>query len=337
MSALPFSVPAELEATEPAEARGIPRDAVALLVSDARSGVHRSTTFDRIDEHLREGDLLVVNDSATIAAALSAGRADGSRCIVHLSTSIDESLWIVEPRHIADARQGEVFTLPDGGAIRLLAPVARQYARLWYATLALPLPAERYIAAYGRPIAYAYVTRPWPLAAYQTIFARVPGSAEMPSAGRPFTARVVERLNQRGIEIATITLHCGVASLETHEPPVEERFRVGPATVEAVARTRRHGGRIIAVGTTVVRALESARDENTAFGPRSGWTRHIVDRAHPPRVADGILTGLHEPRASHLSLLEAFVTPEFLMEGYALALRERFLWHEFGDVHLIVR
>ncbi|MGZ3516095.1 MAG: S-adenosylmethionine:tRNA ribosyltransferase-isomerase [Vulcanimicrobiaceae bacterium] len=337
MSALPFELPRELEAAEPPEARGVPRDAVALLVSDVPAGTHHPTTFARLDEHLRSGDLLIVNDSATIAAALDAERSDGTSCVVHLSTQINASLWIVEPRESPDVRAGDILSLAGGGTLRLLTRVHREHARLWYATLALPSALAAYLRAHGRPIAYSYVTGSWPLPVYQTIFGRSPGSVEMPSAARPFTSRVIARLRQRGIDVAAITLHCGVASIETHEPPLEERFQVGAATVHAVERTRRRGGRIVAVGTTAVRALESATGDDGVLRPRAGWTRHIVDAEHPPRIADGILTGLHEPRASHLMMLEAFASREFLQSAYQIALRERLLWHEFGDLHLILR
>ena len=131
--------------------------------------------------------------------------------------------------------------------------------------LDLPEPALAYLHRYGRPIAYPYVTREWPLEMYQTVYASRPGSAEMPSAGRAFSLRVIEALREKGIRIAPIVLHTGVSSLEKDEPPYAEWYEVPQATVDAVHAAKDAGGRVIAVGTTVVRALESsADDERTA-------------------------------------------------------------------------
>jgi S-adenosylmethionine:tRNA ribosyltransferase-isomerase len=208
---------------------------------------------------------------------------------------------------------------------------------LWYALLDLPRAVEQYLATWATPIAYDYIDRTYPIEAYQTIFAREPGSVEMPSAGRPFTLRIIDALYRRGVNIASITLHCGVASPEAHELPLDERFAVPAWTAHAITETRKAGGRIIAVGTTVVRALESAADREGNVRAARGWTSHVVDPAHPPRVASGLVTGFHEPRASHLLMLEAFAGAGFISTAYETALGRGLLWHEFGDVHLILR
>lgn len=333
---LAFELPKEREASKPPELRGVARDAVNLLVSSAESGIHNVTRFTDLANFLRAGDLLVVNDSATIPAALEARRGNGSRIILHLSTRISETLWIVEPRNTPLVAAGERFAVPAGGSVELLSPLARAHARLWYAKLTLPSDTASFLLAHGRPITYRYVDEPFPLDYYQTIFAREPGSVEMPSAGRPFTLRVLDALYRREVGVASITLHCGVASPETHEPPLDERFNVPAWTAFAVNTTRQNGGRVIAVGTTVVRALESALDARGAVRAMAGWTSHIVDPAHPPRAVDGLLTGFHEPRASHLTMLEAFAPQAFLSDAYSTALNADLLWHEFGDVHLLL-
>jgi S-adenosylmethionine:tRNA ribosyltransferase-isomerase len=335
VSALAFNLPADREARRPPELRGLSRDAVRMLVSDARNASHDITTFTAIVQYLRCGDLLVVNDSATLPAALSAQRANGATLALHLSTRISENLWLVEPRKTL-AAAGERLSLPGEAQATLLAPFAREHARLWYAQFVLPSDMLSYLYAYGRPITYGYVDETYALSFYQTIFAREPGSVEMPSAGRPFSLRVLDALCRKGISVAPITLHCGVASPESHEPPLDERLHVPQRTARAVNATRRNGGRVIAAGTTVVRALETAADANGTVHALKGWTSHIVDPAHPPHVVDGLLTGLHEPRASHLNLLEAFVSRGFLADAYQHALDEGLLWHEFGDVHLLV-
>jgi S-adenosylmethionine:tRNA ribosyltransferase-isomerase len=334
--ALAFDLPKEREATRPAELRGLPRDGVQLLVSTPRGNTHRIARFVDIAKYLRAGDLLVVNDSATIPAALTARRANGSSILLHLSTRISQTLWIVEPRHTL-VEVGERLSLPGDGSIELLAPLARAHTRLWYAVLRINGDAAAYLHTHARPISYGYLDAEVGIDAYQTIFARVPGSVEMPSAARPFTLRVVDALYRNNVHIAAITLHCGVASPESHEPPVDERFNVPAPTAALVNRTRESGGRVIAAGTTVVRALESAVDSSGGVRPVSGWTSHLVDPQHPPRAVDGLLTGFHEPRASHLNMLEAFVPTPFLKEAYDTAIDAGLLWHEFGDVHLVLK
>ena len=197
-----------------------------------------------------------------------------------------------------------------------------------------------YLLRYGVPIRYSYVRREWPLAAYQTVFATRPGSAEMPSASRPFTPEVVTRLIARGVTFAPLTLDTGVSSLEGDEEPYPEPYDVPPATARLVNLTRRDGGRVIAAGTTVVRALETAaRTRPAADGmvaASAGWTDHIVTPGSGVLAVDGLLTGLHEPRSSHLRMLAAFAGPALLDRCYAAAIGGRYLWHEFGDVHLLL-
>lgn len=332
-----FDLPQDHEARRPPELRGAGRDGVSLLVSNAREATHTLAPFTDFANYLQPGDLLVVNDSATIPAALTARRENGMHIALHLSTRISETLWIVEPRDTPLIAVGERLTLPAGGTVQLLAPLARAHARLWYAKFALPGDTTSYLHAHGRPISYGYLDDSFALEYYQTIFAREPGSVEMPSAGRPFTLRVLDSLYRSSVSVAPITLHCGVASPETHEPPLDERLSVPAWTAFAVNAARRSGRRVVAVGTTVVRALESAADTSGGVRAMSGWTSHVVDTAHPPRVVDGLLTGFHEPRASHLNMLEAFAPAPFLQDAYDRALYAGLLWHEFGDVHLVLR
>ncbi|MFD0887503.1 S-adenosylmethionine:tRNA ribosyltransferase-isomerase, partial [Streptosporangium algeriense] len=224
---------------------------------------------------------------------------------------------------------------PGGATLRLL---ERHTPRLWRAALDRDVPA--YLHRYGVPIRYSYVGRDWPLSHYQTVFGVRPGSAEMPSAGRPFTAELVTRLVTHGIGVAPITLHTGVASPERDEPPYPERFEVPEATARQVEFTRASGRRVIAVGTTVVRALETAGlPEGSADGgvrAARGWTSHLVTPSSGVRVVNGLITGLHEPRSSHLLMLSAITGEDLLTRSYAEALREGYLWHEFGDIHLIL-
>ncbi|MFI6293832.1 S-adenosylmethionine:tRNA ribosyltransferase-isomerase [Nonomuraea sp. NPDC050790] len=328
---LDFRLPGALEAHAPPESRGLSRDGVRLLVS--RDGAHTHHRFTDLPDQLDPGDLVVVNNSATLPAAV---RLD--RLSVHFSTAREDGTWLVELRRrtpqasepYGGGEPGEWLPLPGGATLRL---IERETPRLWRARLDQDV--VKYLARKGVPIRYSYVDRDWPLAAYQTVFGTVPGSAEMPSAGRPFTAELVTALVSRGVGVAPITLHTGVASPEKDEPPYAERYDVPEHTARLVNLTRRNGGRVVAVGTTVVRALETATGEDGLVRASGGWTTHLVTPETPPRAVTGLLTGLHEPRSSHLLMLTAFTGPETLAGAYAEALRERYLWHEFGDVHLI--
>lgn len=329
-----FTLPPDLEAHVPPEARGLARDQVRLMVTDRRTGAIVHTRFSALPEFLQAGDLVVINISATLPAALSAHRGDGRALALHLSTHLPGDVWVVEPR-ATPLTPGETLFLPEGGRAAMLMPYRRS-GRLWLAHLDVPVPIVEYLQRWGRPIAYPYVWGTWPLSMYQTVYAEVPGSAEMPSAGRPFTRGVLDRLREKGVGIAKMVLHAGVASPERDEPPYEEFFDVPVATAEAVRVARRSGGRVIAVGTTVVRALESSLDPEGDVVASRGWTDVVVTPERGVHGIDGLLTGLHEPRASHWAMLEAVAGRAVLAGSYRAALDARYLWHEFGDLQLLL-
>jgi S-adenosylmethionine:tRNA ribosyltransferase-isomerase len=349
MTALDFVLPPKLEAHEPPELRGSGRDDVRMIVSDRETGEVIETRFRELPNFLRAGDLLVLNTSGTLPAALTAVRANGDEIALHWSTSLPAGLSVIEPRPspypLPQAGEGaaeqrvradEVLTLPGGAKATLLMPY-RDSKRLWIAQLDLPSGIVDYLHRWGRPIRYPYVSTPFPIDAYQTVYAGREGSAEMPSAGRPFTKRMLACLRARGVGIARLVLHTGVASLEAHEKPYEEWYEVPNRTAKRIRETQARGGRVIAVGTTVVRALESSVDEFGDVIASRGWTDIVITPERGVRVVDGLLTGLHEPRASHLALLEAVGGRKVIEKAYETALQNEYLWHEFGDLHLIVR
>ncbi|MGH6656530.1 MAG: S-adenosylmethionine:tRNA ribosyltransferase-isomerase [Actinocrinis sp.] len=364
---LDFELPDELSAHSPSEARGVPRDQVRMLVG-RRAGLELSHHIAADLPHvLRPGDLLVVNDSGTLPAALAGVLPDGGRVAVHVSGARPAQgggadaggHYLVELRHsqgsatapftaaTSPARPGLIVALPGAAAIEL---TGKFTTRLWYARFRLPSrggePGARtvpdqgavaaYLAGHGRPIRYSYVDRDWPLSAYQTTFAVEPGSSEMPSAARPFTPELVTALVSRGVLIAPLTLHTGVASPEAHEAPYAERFKVPDSTARLVEHVRASGGRVVAVGTTVVRALESAVADDGTVRAADGWTDLVITPGRGVRAVDGLLTGWHEPRASHLMMLEAVAGRPLLDLCYAEAIRGHYLWHEFGDVNLLL-
>jgi S-adenosylmethionine:tRNA ribosyltransferase-isomerase len=346
-----FELPGELEATAPPEERGRGRDDVRLLVARRAGLAVDHHTFRELPRLLEPGDVLVVNVSATLSAAVDGTvHGSGEPVVVHFSTRRSANEWVVELR-TPDGR-GSTRQRIGGGRplpVRLaggaeLTPLTPVSARLWKARFAVPEPLG-YLERHGRPIRYSYTDADRPPAAYQTVFARAlaeaagpaaAGSAEMPSAARPFTAELVTQLVSRGVLVVPITLHTGVASVESHEPPYAEWFEVPEPTVRAVESARRAGSRVVAVGTTAVRALESACDREGVLRPASGWTELVITPKRGVRVVDGLLTGLHEPRASHLLMLEAVAGRPLLDRSYAEALHERYLWHEFGDLHLLL-
>lgn len=345
-------------ASKPAGERGLARDGVRMLVATTDGLAH--VRFADLPRFLAPGDLLVVNTSATLPAAVDgergSGHGDGEEVTVHFSTPLDDGTWVAELREagtgrgrLHDARPGERIALPGGAALTLL----RRYPepdsdRLW--TVALRTAAESgqdaasgrdgevlaYLTRHGRPIRYSYVPEPWPLTAYQTVFSREPGSAEMPSAGRPFTERLALDLITAGVVIAPITLHAGVASLETHEPPLPERFRVSASTARLVNLTRSAGRRVVAVGTTVTRALESVAGPDGTIRAGHGWTGLVLGEQNPARTVTGLITGWHDPEASHLALLEAVAGPALVKAAYAEAEANGYLGHEFGDSCLLL-
>jgi S-adenosylmethionine:tRNA ribosyltransferase-isomerase len=356
-----------LQAAEPPEARSLRRDDVRLLVSQVDTDSVTHSRFNELPRWLTPGDLLVVNTSGTLNAALEATTAQGDRHELHVSTRLPGDFWVVEVRSpgpvaslpYRDAHAGMVLQLEQDSRAVLLAPypltgTVDARSRLWLAALELSRPVLPYLERFGSPIRYNYVTHPWPSSMYQTIFATEPGSAEMPSAARPFTPELITRLVSSGIQIAPLLLHTGVASLEAHEPPYEEYFRVTSDTADRVNAVRTAGHRVIAVGTTVVRALETVTDQRGMTFPGEGWTSLVITPKRPLRAVTGMITGFHEPHATHLAMIEQVIVAAgsygraaservhgrvegHLDRAYQEAQAAGYLWHEFGDSHLIIR
>jgi S-adenosylmethionine:tRNA ribosyltransferase-isomerase len=321
------------EAHEPPEARGLARDEVRLLVGRPGSVTHH--VFWELPSILDAGDVLVVNTSETMPAALAT--AEG--LTLHVSTQLDDGRWIVElrkdSRPYGAGRIGQSYELKGGATVTLAEPFTE---RLWIAAFDVPAVVE-YLALHGSPVRYSYVEHEWPISYYQTVFAEPSGSAgsaEMPSAARPFTEPLVTRLVSRGIVFAPITLHTGVASPEAHEKPYPERFSVPAASARLINDARAAGARVIAVGTTAVRAVETAASEPGVVSAASGWTDLVVTPSRGVRAVDGLLTGFHEPNASHLLMLEAIAGRDLLESCYWAAVESGYLWHEFGDLNLLL-
>jgi S-adenosylmethionine:tRNA ribosyltransferase-isomerase len=314
------------------------------MVATRSTGDIAHTRFRELPGHLDPGDLLVLNTSATLPAAVAATR-EGDAVEVRFATRVPQDtgahLHVIELRTAdgADPLEagggGEQILLPGRARLEMVAPYAGS-ERLWLARADVGEPLHRYLRRHGRPIRYGYVPGRWPLSAYQTAYATVPGSAEMPSAGRPFTAKLITRLLARGVLVAPLVLHTGVSSPERHEPPYPEPYEVPPATARLVNAVRGWGGRVIAVGTTVVRALETVTEADGTVQAGAGWTNLVVSGDRGLRAVTGMITGWHEPLASHLQMLEALAGESFIERCYSSAVEQHYLWHEFGDSHLIL-
>jgi S-adenosylmethionine:tRNA ribosyltransferase-isomerase len=352
LSVIEFSLPPELEASAPPEARGLRRDQVRLMVSNYSTDQIRHNRFYNLDKYLGAGDVLVINTSRTRNSALLASRADGTPVELHLSIHFDEEVWTVEVRridelgktkHLEDARENEVLKLPGAATAVLQTPYisdcvddSKPSETLWLAKINFPYDVDEYLAQYGFPIRYNYVKDRWPLDYYQTVYATEPGSAEMPSAGRPFTPRLLKRLETKGIHIAPLILHTGVSNIDTHEPPYKEFYRVPSETARMVNEARASGHRVVAVGTTAIRALETVTNGDGKVHASEGWTCLVITPQRGLRAVNALITGMHEPEASHLAILEALAGPSHIKIAYEEALRKGYLWHEFGDLHLIL-
>jgi S-adenosylmethionine:tRNA ribosyltransferase-isomerase len=347
-----FASPGDTTAPAPPEERGVDRDGVRMVVATDEGVAH--ARFRDLAAYLVPGDLVVVNNSATLAAEFDAVLRGRGPVVVHAATRLDDGTWVVElrsapdaARSVLDADPGAELDLPGGGRVTLLTPYPRPRSsptgrgnRLWRVAVSGPRPLEQHLVRYGRPIAYGYLDRSYPLSAYQTVFASRPGSAEMPSAARPFSHELVTDLVSHGIGMAAITLHTGVSSQEAGEAPQPEWFEVSALVARLVNATRAEGGRVVAVGTTVTRALESAVDSSVSAEPvvvpTAGWTSRVVSRDDPPRVVTGLVTGWHDPQASHLLLVEAVAGRALTQRAYDAAARGGYLWHEFGDSALLL-
>ena len=352
-----FAAQPKAFAPAPPEQRGLRRDEVRLLVASPDGITH--TRFNTLPEHLKPGDAVVINRSATVAGAWDAHSRQHGRVVLHAATRLSRAApavdghgrpaedWVIEVRtapdavrSVLDAEPGESFSA-RGLTATLVEPYPASGSsptghgnRLWRGRADGDL--RTYLRRHGRPIAYGYLDRRYPLSDYQTVFGTLPGSAEMPSAGRPFTHALITALVARGIAVLPVTLHTGVSSQEAGEAPQPEWFEVPASTARLLEATRAGGGRVVAVGTTATRALESAVDDDGRLEGRSGWTERVVTPAEAPRVVTGLITGWHDPQASHLLLVEAVAGRELTQHAYDEAVRHGYRWHEFGDSALLL-
>ncbi|ARI77401.1 S-adenosylmethionine:tRNA ribosyltransferase-isomerase [Halobacillus mangrovi] len=330
-----FQIPNHLNAHIPAEQRGLRRDQVKMMVVGIdRKPVH--SRFDLLDQFLNSGDVLVLNKSRTIPPVLR-GSQGNNPIEIRLSRKLSTNQWeaLVLGR-VINRKQPIYF--PDGVTARIAGMGSeRPLVSLTFSETGSSL--FSFIYDYGDPIRYEYIDYPWPLDTYQTVYGSVPGSAEMPSAGRAFTWKMIKHLKAKGIKIAFLHLHTGLSYYEDDRWPDPknhpEPYHVPLETVKIIQQAKAARKRIIAVGTTVVRALETSVNEEGNLYESEGNTSLYVDQHYKHAVVDGLLTGFHEPEASHLDMLSSFLPANELLKAYEEALQNNYLWHEFGDMNLL--
>ena len=344
-SIIQFDLPRHLACPKPTEERNLQRDEVRLLVT-TKTGHLEHTTFNHLPSFLQKGDVLVVNTSATIPSALPVSLPGGHQGRLHISTKLSDRKWLIEIREITGNRtirwkegaEGMVFHLPSGTTVTLKQRFYKneQWLDLWVADFNLHQSMHTYLAANARPIQYDKLDQPYPLSYYQTYFSFHPGSSEMPSAGRGFTPELIERLLKKGVELAPVILHTGVSSLEENEMPYPEYMEIDPVAAALINTAKMEGRRIIAAGTTCIRAIETATNYRGIVMPYRGNTELFIDENYTMKVVDGLLTGFHEPRASHLNMLQSVAGFEHIDSTYKEAIKAGYYWHQFGDLHLIL-
>ncbi|MCL7747900.1 S-adenosylmethionine:tRNA ribosyltransferase-isomerase [Halalkalibacter alkaliphilus] len=333
LASYPFVVPDHLHAFLPAEIRSNKREAVKLLVQNRQAGNVHHDTFENLSSYLKEGDVLILNNSRTIPAVIFTT----DHMEVRLARKRSSEIWDVLYLH--EIEIGDTLTFTSN----VKATVLDKCSKTPLISLRFSIAGNEfynYLYTHGTPIHYEYLQDHWPLQAFQTVYSSVPGSIEMPSAGRALSWKMLADLQKKGVEIGFVYLHTGLSYFENdHWPdPIfqPEPFHVPKETVELIHLAKNRNSRIIAVGTTVVRALESAVDTQHILQPTTGETTLHIKLNSSLYVVDGLLTGFHEPEASHLDMLSAFIDQKNLLAAYEEAIRQGYLWHEFGDMNLLL-
>ncbi|MDV2686337.1 S-adenosylmethionine:tRNA ribosyltransferase-isomerase [Alkalihalophilus lindianensis] len=328
-----FQLPSELHASTPVEIIHGKRDNVRLMILNGNSNEVNHHSFDYIIESLSPNDLLILNTSRTIPSSL----LTIDNVEIRLSRKIDEAIWDV--LIVGEKREsgGELLFNENVKAIIIEEGEVPELTRIQFSIGGNEL--LHFFYQYGEPIKYEYIDSPWALQSYQTVYSSTPGSVEMNSAGRAFTWRLLQKLMNKGVKLGYICLHTGLSYFEDNHWPDPtthaEWFSVPKQTVDQINDAKSSNNRIIAVGTTVVRALESAYNPHDGLRPSEGLTNLYINKETEIKIVDGLLTGFHEPEASHLDLLTAFVDKDLLLSAYQIAIREQYMWHEFGDLNLI--
>ncbi len=314
-----------------------------MLVIERRSGLLRHSAVSRLGEELAPGDLLVLNDSRVFPARLHGETGAGRAVEALFIRTVGEREWVLLLRPSRRVRKGAVVRFPGAGLEGSIIGPADEGE--WVVRFSTGPPIEEALERAGEIPLPPYIRRP-PTGEdrdrYQTVFARETGSVAAPTAGLHFTDELLRFLADRSIGIAFVTLHVGPGTfrplrseeIEAHrmEP---EPYRISEECAEAVRKTREAGGRVVAVGTTAVRALEAAA-EGRAVRPGAGWTDLFLYPPFEPRVVDALLTNFHLPRSTLLLLVSAFAGRERMLDAYRVAVETGYRFYSYGDCTLIL-
>jgi len=338
-----YDLPEELIAQEPAAAR----DRSRMMVVHRKTGEIEIKTFRDLQEYFGEGDVFVVNDSRVFPARLIGRKETGGLIEILLLTRQPDGLpretWEVLLRPAKRIESGMSVFFADGCRARIL---RRLSDKQWLLEFQTDVPFDEFLSRHGRAPLPPYIKRrkdrprsEQDLERYQTVYARVEGSVAAPTAGLHFTEEVFGRLKSRAVEIAPITLHVGYGTflpIETEQVEdhvmEKEHYTIGGETACIVNRAKR----VIAVGTTSTRVLESVADAEGKIQPVSGSTRHYIYPGYRFRRVDALLTNFHLPKSSLFLLVCAFAGQELMRKAYGLAIGERFRFYSYGDCMLIL-
>jgi S-adenosylmethionine:tRNA ribosyltransferase-isomerase len=341
LAAFDYVLPPDRIAQEPAESR----DAARLLVLDRRSGALQDAHVSGLGRYLRPGDCLVVNDTRVLPARLWGQIAGSAREVEVLLLHPVGAEWAALLRPARRCPVGAILRLADGAAratVTARAELGRARLRLEGAA-----PVEAFLEAHGLPPLPPYIRRyrkpggeDW--ARYQTVYAARPGAVAAPTAGLHFTPDLLAALEAQGVELHRVTLHVGpgtfrpVRATRVADHRVEpERFEVSERTAAGLSRARREGRRMVAVGTTTVRVLETVVRADGSFAPGAGATELTVVPGHEFRAVDALLTNFHLPRSSLLLLVSAFAGRARVLDAYAHAIAAGYRFYSYGDAMLV--
>jgi S-adenosylmethionine:tRNA ribosyltransferase-isomerase len=335
---LDFQLPVDRLATAPREGRGEARHDARLIVFHRRRGSIEFRRFFEIGEYLRPGDVVVLNDSKTLNASVH-GTVDGVGRIELQLRMRRGGVWYANCHPWKEPKPGNAIRF-DGSAVTATVVGRHPELPLWAVRFSSEDGLDRFLEQVGRPIPSPYVERSFSNVDYNTVYARTPGSAEMPAAGRHFTPELLDELRLGGVTVASVTLHTGLSSVEIAEEDLEahamyeEWYSITPETAAAVNDAKASRKTVLVVGTTVMRTVETAADSEGVLHSGAGWTDLYIRPGYRFKVADALVTNFHGPRSSRIALAAAFTGRDLLLRGYRRAIEEGLLFYEFGDATL---
>lgn len=346
-TAIRFNLTDEQNIKKPHELRGINRDHVKLFVIDRKNARTYHSAFNHLSDFLRRGDLLIFNSGRTLPASLKTVNYKAQQNLeVRLAEHLPDDSWLVlflyqnKTHFHSNLKPGLKIKFESGLSASIIERNIHN-PRLW--KIKFSVTGQELINIFnqiGKPIHYGYISAPLPLEYFLTVFSKDPLTSQMPNAGRAFTWKMIFDLKNKGIDTAFLTIHTGLSSYLDNSKAghlmTEEEYFISASTADKIEAAKISNGRIVAVGTSVVRAIESSALQSGKVIPGHAYTSLRITEEYKLKIADGLITGFHEPEASHLDLISAFLSPAVIKKTYEEAIEKKYLWHEFGDLCLIL-